>query len=149
LEFFDAPCKVVEVRRLNRRIRINSEVKYVPSHTVCLKFAGQLLPRYIFFCRTRHEVYPFIPKVQICFSCYRIGHISKVCKSKPRCLFCGDDVHEDKESCPNKNRDPRCVNCQGEHLATSHSCLVVPRHKLILSLAATENIPIVEAKRRI
>jgi len=40
LKFFDAPCKVVEVRRLNKRIRINSEVNYVLSRTVCLKFAG-------------------------------------------------------------------------------------------------------------
>jgi len=149
LEFFDAPCKVVAVRRLNRRIRINGETQYVPSRTVCLKFAGQLLPKYIFFCRIRHEVYPFIPKVQICFSCYRIGHISKVCKGKPRCLFCGGDAHEDRETCPNRDAAPRCINCQGEHLATSHTCPVVSKHKMVLSLAATENIPIIEAKRRV
>jgi len=149
LEFFDAPCKVLEVRRLNRRVKIDGEVKYVPSRTVCLKFAGQLLPKYIFFSRTRYEVYPFIPKVQICFSCFRVGHISKSCKSKPRCLFCGDDVHEKDDPCVNRSNPPRCINCQGNHLATSHTCPVVSKHKLVLSLAATENIPIIEAKRKI
>jgi len=147
LEFFNAPSKVV--RRLNRRIKINGEVKYVPSRTVCLKFAGQLLPKYIFFSRTRHEVYPFIPKVQICFSCFRVGHISKSCKSKPRCLFCGNDAHDNDDPCAYRNNAPRCINCQGDHLAISHTCPVVSKHKLVLSLAANENIPIVEAKRKI
>jgi len=29
LEFLDAPCKVVEIRRLNRRIRIDGETRFV------------------------------------------------------------------------------------------------------------------------
>jgi len=49
LEFFDLPSKVIEVQRLNRRIRIDSEIKYISSRSVCLKFAGQILPRYVFF----------------------------------------------------------------------------------------------------
>jgi len=52
-------------------------------------------------------------------------------------------------SCKNRNNSPRCINCQGDHLATSYVCPVISRHKVILSLAATENIPIVEAKRKI
>jgi len=40
LEFFNSPCKVTEVRWLNRCIRTDGETKYIPSRTVCLKFAG-------------------------------------------------------------------------------------------------------------
>jgi len=90
LEFFDAPYKVTEVKRLNRRVRIDGETKYIPSRTVCLKFAGQILPKYVFFCHSRHEVYPFVPKVKICFSYYKVGHISKACKGKPRIFYGGD-----------------------------------------------------------
>jgi len=50
LQFFDSPFKVIEVKRLNRRMKINGETKYIPSRTVCLKFAGQTLPKYIFLC---------------------------------------------------------------------------------------------------
>jgi len=77
LEFFDSLFKVVEVKRLNRRIRIKGEMKYIPSRTVCLKFVGQILPKYVFLCHTRHEVYPFVPKIKICYSCFRVGHVSK------------------------------------------------------------------------
>jgi len=92
LEFLDSPFKVMEVKRLNRRTRIDDETKYIPSRTVCLKFSGQILPKYVYLCRNRFEVSPFIPKVKICFSCYRVGHISKACKGKPRCIFCGKDM---------------------------------------------------------
>jgi len=50
LQFFDAPYKVIEVKRLNRRLRINGETKYVPSRTICLKFAGQILSKYVYLC---------------------------------------------------------------------------------------------------
>jgi len=97
LEFLDSPFKVVEVKRLNRRIRVEGETKYIPSRTVYLKFAGQILPKYVFLCQNRYEVSPFIPKIKICFSCYRVGHISKACKGKPRCIFCGQDPHDNND----------------------------------------------------
>jgi len=30
LEFFDVPYKMIEVKRLNRRVRVNGETKYIP-----------------------------------------------------------------------------------------------------------------------
>jgi len=137
------------VKRLNRCTKIDGEIKYIPSRTVCLKFAGQILPKYVFLCRNRCEVYPYISKVKVCFSCHRIGHISKNCKSKSRCLFCGDDVHEPPSVCPKKDDNPLCINCKGEHLANSRDCPLIIKHRMILSLAASENIPLIEAKRKI
>jgi len=60
LQYFESPFKVSEVKRLNRRIRINGEIKYIPSRTICLKFIGQFLPKYVFLCRNRYEVFPYI-----------------------------------------------------------------------------------------
>jgi len=149
LEFFDSPFKVIEVKRLNRRTKIDGEIKYIPSRTVCLKFAGQILPKYVFLCRNRCEVYPYISKVKVCFSCHRVGHISKNCKSGSRCLFCGEGVHESPSVCPKKDDNPLCINCKGEHLANSRDCPLIIKHRMILSLAASENIPLIEAKRKI
>jgi len=100
LHFLDSPFKVVEAKRLNRCMKINGEIKYIPSRTVCLKFAGQILPKYVFICRNRSEVSPYIAKIKICFACYRVGHISKNCRGKPRCIFCGGDTHDSSSSCP-------------------------------------------------
>jgi len=38
---------------------------------------------------------------------------------------------------------------QNNHLPTSHECPVVTRHKMILFLSATKNIPLVDARRKI
>jgi len=149
LEFFDSSFKVIEVKRLNRRMKIDGEIKYIPSRTVCLKFSRQILPKYVFLCRNRYEVYPYISKVKTCFSCCRIGYISNNCKSKPRCLFCGNDAHESPSVCPKKDDNPLCINCKGEHLANSRDCPLIIKHKMILSLAASENISLIEAKRKV
>jgi len=98
------------------------------------------------------DVSPFVPRIKICYSCFRVGHISKACKSNPRCIFCGKDPHDknkEDDLCPERNNLPNCINCQGGHLATSHDCPVVSKHKMVIALSATENIPFVEARRRI
>lgn len=145
----ESPYKVLDIYRLNRRVRIENEVKYVPSKTICVKFAGQVLPKHVALYRLRHEVYPYIPKVKICFSCFRVGHIGKWCKSKPRCARCGKDKHDSENSCPLINEEVSCINCGGPHFPTSHSCPLVADHKSAQALAATENIPFIEAKQRI
>jgi len=57
--------------------------------------------------------------------------------------------HDSASPCSNKNDNPSCINCQGGHLAISHNCPMIIRHKMILSLAALENIPLIEAKQKI
>ena len=42
-----------------------------------------------------------------------------------------------------------CINCRGPHLATDSSCSLMERQKRVASLAATENIPFVEAGNKI
>ncbi|KYN29342.1 hypothetical protein ALC57_01223 [Trachymyrmex cornetzi] len=69
------------------------------------------------------------------------------CKStKPRCLYCGQE-HGSTVVCANKDLPHTCINCEGEHLATSFDCPVIRRYKEVLNLAAYENIPQVEARK--
>jgi len=35
-----SPVKVLDIHRLNRRTKIDNEIKYIPSRTVCIKFSG-------------------------------------------------------------------------------------------------------------
>jgi len=139
--------KIREIHRLNRRVKINEEIKYVPSRTVCLKFEGQSLLHYIFLFSYRYIVSPFVPKARICFSCFRIDHLSKDCKSNPRYIICGKPKHKSETECESRNYPIKCINCGGNHLATSHECEEVIKHKTILSRAATENISLSEARK--
>jgi len=121
----------------------------LPSRTVCIKFSGQSLPQFVYLCNYRYAVSPFVPKARICFSCFRIGHVGKLCKSRPRCLLCGEDKHPSPEICSRAQAPQACINCSGNHLATSHLCSNVVKHKMILSLASTQNIPYSEAKKSV
>ncbi|KYN29439.1 hypothetical protein ALC57_01106 [Trachymyrmex cornetzi] len=126
---------------------INSQVSYIPSRTLCIKFAGQSLPREISLFNAMYTVEPYVPKARICYVCYRAGHIGKDCKSsKPRCLYCGTD-HDRSTDCESRSLPNKCINFGGEHLATLSDCPVIQKHKEIINLAAYENIPHVEAKR--
>jgi len=148
-ESMTSTTKILEIYRLNRRTNVEGEIKYLPSRTICVKFAGQFLPHFVSICNYRYPVSPFIPKAQICFSCFRVGHMSKNCKSQPRCIYCGDGRHREEEECSLKSSPPICINCSGAHLPTSHECIMVIRHKMALSLASTENIPLAEAKKKV
>jgi len=91
--------------------------------------------------------HPFYPENENLFSCFRVGHLSKTCKSQPRCLYCGESVHDSPDVCSLKQALPKCINCKGDHLVTSHDCIRVIEHKMAHSLAATENISFLDALR--
>ncbi|KYN15555.1 hypothetical protein ALC57_12208 [Trachymyrmex cornetzi] len=125
----------------------NGIIEYTSSTTINIKFAGQILPKYISLYFDIHNVSPFILRVKTCFSCFRIGHIGKFCKSRPRCGLCGKDPHGDKDTCERNNLPPLCINCAGDHPSTSSSCPLFIKQKEILP--ATDNISLSEARRRL
>ena len=56
-----------------------------------------------------------------CFNCQSFGHSAKNCRSKQKCLICGES-HSHK-GCPNKEaRKPKCANCKGPHVASYKGC---------------------------
>ena len=56
-----------------------------------------------------------------CFNCQSFGHSTKNCRSKQKCLICGES-HSHK-GCPNKeDRKPKCANCSGPHAASYKGC---------------------------
>ena len=56
-----------------------------------------------------------------CFNCQCFGHSAQNCKSKQKCVICGEN-HSHK-GCPRKEaRQPKCANCSGPHIATYKGC---------------------------
>ena len=52
--------------------------------------------------------------VRQCFNCQSFGHSAKNCRSKPKCVICGES-HSHK-GCPKKEaKQPKCANCSGPH----------------------------------
>jgi len=96
-ESTSSSIKILKIHQLNRRIKIEKEFKYFPFRTICVKFAGQFLLPHVFIYGCKYSVSPFIHKTRICFSCFRVGHMSKSCKSQPRCIYCGKNRHSENE----------------------------------------------------
>ena len=45
-----------------------------------------------------------------CWNCQNFGHSAKTCKSKTKCLICGESHYH--KGCPNREKkQPKCANC--------------------------------------
>ena len=59
--------------------------------------------------------------VRQCFNCQCFGHSAQNCKSKQKCVVCGEN-HSHK-GCPKKEaKQPKCVNYSGPHVASYKGC---------------------------
>ena len=55
------------------------------------------------------------------FNCQCFGHSAQNCKSKQKCVVCGEN-HSHK-GCPKKEaKQPKCANCSGPHVASYKGC---------------------------
>ena len=59
-----------------------------------------------------------------CFKCQRLGHVSKNCKSTPRCGHCSSN-HNFK-SCDKKDSSPNWANCNDNHETDAPECPLIP-----------------------
>ena len=59
--------------------------------------------------------------VRQCLNCQCFGHSAQNCKSKQKCVICGEN-HSHK-GCPKKEaKQPKCAKCSGPHLASYKGC---------------------------
>ncbi|CAG9836296.1 unnamed protein product [Diabrotica balteata] len=112
---FDHHCKfsVDYVKRIKRKIVTDNKVVFKPTKSVIVSFKCQNLPKYIVINHVLHNVEKYQQKVIICYNCYRYGHMSKQCKSNPRCLKCLESHHSD--SCSLSSFNKKYLSCEGEH----------------------------------
>ncbi|KYN05748.1 hypothetical protein ALC62_03323, partial [Cyphomyrmex costatus] len=109
----------------------------------------KFLPRSVFFMHVSFPVSPYVPRVLMCFSCLRYGHVIANCKSKSRCERCGNAKHPVPDDCPRIQLPPLCCNCGGEHLPSASNCPAFLKQKQIYVTAAIENISYVEARSKL
>jgi hypothetical protein len=139
--------RILKARRLNRKDISSGEIQWIPSQTVVFTFEGQILPRnvYIFHNSLKVELYSY-PTSQ-CYSCGRFGHISKSCRSAPRCVKCAE--HHLSSTCDLPVGCERCVNCKGNHAATSSICPYLKREKEIKLVMSKDSISYKDATERV
>lgn len=143
LEDFQAPRKILSVRRLNRKTYVEGTPITVPTRSVVITFQGQSIPDKIFIYHNAIEVLPYIYNVIYCNVCLRFGHTFHQCRSKPRCSKCAEE--HSATSCRVEQVSFKCVHCDGNHQATDRSCKEWARQKSIKERMAFENMTFQEA----
>ncbi|CAG9860868.1 unnamed protein product [Phyllotreta striolata] len=143
--FGKASTKILDARRLNRRIANQQTVEYVPSETVLITFEGKNIPNTVSINYYESRVKVYVGPVLQCFNCLRYGHSSKQCRSHIRCSRCGEE-HE----ATNCQKDIKCIFCKLEHLATDRKqCTEFERQKQIKEIMCYENLSYYEASKRV
>ena len=78
-----------------------------------------------------------------CFNCQSFGHSAKNCRSKQKCLICGES-HSHK-GCPNREaKKAKCANCSGPDVASYRGC---PEYKKTGVLATCGEQPKILRRR--
>lgn len=138
--------KIIKIRRLNRKVKVNENVSWVPTESVVVTFDGQVLPKRVFACYTSLPVELYIfPTIQ-CYKCCRYGHTKISCRSNPRCFKCGND-HFGESCTADDGCRVNCCLCKGSHFATSKSCPEYLRQKNIKLFMAQNCVSYAEASK--
>ena len=102
--------RVLEIFKLE--IKDNTEAEALISDNLTCPVTGIIY---------RVEEFRTPISVQQCYNCQCFGHMAKNCRSKTKCLICGEAHHH--EGCPNKEtKQAKCANCKGPHAASYKGC---------------------------
>lgn len=110
------PCRVISARRLGF------------SKCVKILFVCEKLPNHIKAGLVRYLVRPFIPKPLQWRECLKLGHVQGFWTSVVVCAKCGANHNVILR----KSVTSRCLNCNGELLATDKECPKLKKKWMIL-----------------
>lgn len=119
-EIYDNMDKISKniISGLHRKVEFLSKL---PTDRIEVTFNIAWVPRNIKMFNTLFKVTPIIPLPSRCFYCQRYGHTQDFCRNThPNCEFCS--LHHFSEQCPQLNGDVKCINCKGQHAASSRLC---------------------------
>jgi len=126
-----------------QRISLTKDGQRLPTGTVFLTFNAPLLPEKIKVGFMVVRVDPYIPNPMRCFKCQKFGHTASRCKRPAVCSVCAEEGHDDR-SC---GKNPKCVNCEGDHPAFSKNCPLWRQEKEIQELKVKNKVSYFEAKK--
>ena len=131
------PHNVVAVRKLFT----NPSKSHIPLYV--LTFLGPL-PAKIKLGHISYLIDVYVPKPMRCNKCWYLAHTTTTCKNKPACSKCGETSHT-RENCNAEKL--KCVNCKGEHEASSNKCPKYLEEQRICEITAEQGISFAEARR--
>ncbi|GBL79846.1 hypothetical protein AVEN_28913-1 [Araneus ventricosus] len=127
--------EIVEIRRFVKQN--NTRV----TSPILVTMLGTRLPGYMKIWFTNQRIQFFIDRPRQCTKFYSFMHPSRVCEKTPVCHSCGA-IHSGICQVSQK-----CVNCQGDHSATSKGCPLYIKEQNIMELKCRNHLTTAEARR--
>ncbi|GFN84085.1 nucleic-acid-binding protein from mobile element jockey [Plakobranchus ocellatus] len=102
-----------------RCIKVRRGKDKFQTDTVVLTFDSPKSPNRICAGNLTFNVRPYAPLRMRFFKCQRNGNDRDSCqKTAAVCVRCGKSVHVERDCSAN----PHCINCRGDHSASSKTC---------------------------
>ncbi|GFN87446.1 RNA-directed DNA polymerase from mobile element jockey [Plakobranchus ocellatus] len=129
-----------------RRIKVRRGEDKIQTDTVVLTFDSPKPPSRIRAGYLTLDVRPYVPLPMRCYKCQRYGHGKDRCK-KPAavCVRCGKGGHVERDC----SADPYCVNCKGDHTASSKTCPKFLEEQAILRYKAENGGTFQQARKAV
>ena len=129
-----------------KRFHFMRDNKKVYTRTVILTFGLPSPPEKIWAGFYFLKVKMYIPFPLRCYGCQRFGHGQARCEKPAVCVRCGAEDHIETQC--NTATTPSCVNCAGQHAASSKQCPRWIEECGIQKLKAEEKLSFSEARRK-
>ncbi|KAG0442510.1 hypothetical protein HPB47_015679 [Ixodes persulcatus] len=120
----DEPESLVNELNCNTHKIITARALGIKKRTILITFEGRTWPRHVRYVFEVYRVAEYRPRPLVCFGCHQIGHKADVCPNNIRRCGSRGQEHGEVEDC---QAAPKCVNCNGAHVATSNEC---PKKKI-------------------
>ena len=131
-----------------RRITVWRDGVKRSTNTIVLTFRTVLLPKALKVGYLNVAVDMYIPNPLQCHSCFRFGQHERKCRmavENKLCRRCGETANDhDEKTC---SKVMKCVNCGGEHMATSRACDHWRKEKEIVTVKHRESLSFPEARK--
>ena len=125
------------------RVMVTKNNEKVPTKTLIITFLSPKIPDYLYVGFVRVKVRMYVPNPRRCYQCQRFGHTKNFCEHESVCDRCGQPEHE-SSACTNPLH---CVNCEGEHPASSRDCPQWKLRKGILKYKFENDVSYPEAEK--
>ena len=126
------------------RFILKKDNKEIKTNTLFLNFDSHKPPEKLKIGYYIVNVQPYVPNPLRCFQCQKFGHSKKWCKNQLTCWKCGSEGH-DGGDCTAET--VCCLNCKGDHYASSKSCPVWIQEKEIQRVKTEKSLSYGEARK--
>ena len=131
------------VEKVSRFI-LKKDGKEIKTNTLFLTFDTHKRPEKLKIGYYITNVQPYIPNPLRCFQCQKFGHSKKFCKNEIACWKCGKVGHDGGDC---KSETVCCLNCNGDHFASSKSCPIWQQEKDIQRVKTEKSLSYFEARK--